>query len=359
MSRVSLLFIAWGKFTWYFLHSVRIRRPWSLAPHTWILLYFRGFLPNKLDLYGLRGKNWKPYLNDRQVLLTPYINGDYGAAINNKLLSSMILRGFATIPETYAVIRDGKIIGAQSEESADLAIIIRRKEKAVLKPTGNNGGKGVMLLEFRGGAYFLNNKVCSSDQVNHELTGSGEFILSEYIRQGEYASSLYPDTVNTIRILTMLHPDSGMPFIAGATQRIGTSRSFPVDNVSSGGLACLIDIQTGRLGKASRVFMERPFRWIERHPESGIQFEGQVIPQWAEICSKTIGLAKTLPMIPYIAWDIALLDDGICIIETNSWSEMSAFQLKEPLTVNPQISRFFEHHRIRKNRNSYFRTEAK
>jgi len=102
----------------------------------------------------------------------------------------------------------------------------------------------------------------------------------------------------------------------------------------------------GTIGRTSNIFIRGGFHWIERHPDTGEQFEGRIIPRWKEVCDEATRLARLLPMIPYIAWDIALLESGICIIETNSWSDLSVFQLESPLTRDPKIRRFFEHHQI-------------
>ncbi len=359
MKRITLFFRAWIRFTWYFLHSMRIYKPWSLSPRTWIRLYFRGFLPNRLEFYRFNENNWKYYISDRQTFLTSSINGDYGIIIDNKLLSSLVLRNVAPIPDTWAVIRDRNFSVAKTGKQHDLKSLIRESGKAILKPTDKNGGKGIILLEFKNGVYFRDNQVTDGDQLDTLLPESGEFILTEYIQQGKYAADLYPDTVNTIRMLTMLDPDSRIPFIASATQRVGTSDSFPVDNVSSGGLVCPIDMRTGRIGKATKLFMRKSFCWINNHPETGVWFEGQVIPRWEEICSEIIRLAKLFPMIPYIAWDIALLDNSIYVIETNRWSDLCGFQLEQPLTANPKIRRFFEHHQIFNKKIPPYDAEAK
>lgn len=346
MKRTILLLKIWIKFTWYFLHAIKNRKPWSLSPHTWIRLYCRGFLPNKLEIYRFNENNWKYFISDRQTFLTSSINGDYGIIFDNKLLSSLVLRNVAPVPDTFAVIWDRNVSVAKTGKNHDLKSLVRESGKAILKPTDKNGGKGINLLEFKNGVYLRNSKVIDGEQLDTLLPESGEFLLTEYIQQGKWAANLYPDTVNTVRIVTMLDPDSRIPFIAGATQRVGTSDSFPVDNTSSGGLACLIDLQSGCLQKASRLYMERPFRWIERHPDNGKRLEGQFIPRWKEICLEIIQLAHLFPMIPYIAWDIALLECGICIIETNSWADLTVYQVERPLAADPKVRRFFEHHQI-------------
>ncbi len=322
----------WTEFTYYFLHSIRIRRPWCFSPLTWIKLYLRGFLPLQFDLYNLREKrDWRIHLNQRQILATRYIDGIYGELLDNKLLSSYLLEGMASIPRILAVILDNQIYLPGQGRTKDLKSIIRDNGRVILKPVDKNGGKGIYLLEYSDGVYLKNRQVIAEQECKDLISPGGQFLLSEYVQQGSYARSLYPDTVNTIRVITMLDPDLSRPFIAGAVQRAGTSNSFPVDNVSSGGLACRIDIVSGRLGKASRIFMDRNLNWIEEHPESGVRFEEMVIPGWDEICAQVIELSAHLPLTPYIAWDIALLDDGICVIESNSWSDLMAYEIEEPL----------------------------
>jgi len=347
LSRSTIKLKVWTEFTHYFLHSVRIRRPWAFSPATWVRLYLRGFLPIQMELYGLKSKrDWGIHLNERQILSTRYIDYPYNEILDDKILSSTLLKGITRVPKTLAIIVDRHIVFPEQGGMEKLAPIIKSTRKAILKPHASNGGKGIAVLECRDGTIFKNNEVVSRDKLEELLPHRGMFLISEYLCQGAYAERLYPETLNTLRIITMLDPDLKHPFIAGSVQRIGTAESFPVDNVSSGGLACRIDLQTGRLGKASRIFMDRTLRWTERHPESDVRFEDTVIPNWERVCGEVLDLAARLPHLPYIAWDIAALDDGICVIETNSWSDLMAYEIEEPLKRNPDILKFFKYHHV-------------
>lgn len=347
LARSSVKFKVWAEFTHYFLHSIRVRKPWAFSPATWARLYLGGFLPIQMDLYGLKSKrNWGLYLNEREILATRYIDSPHNKLLDDKILSSILLSGIAVMPEILAIIVNRKIVYPSRGGLEDLGSIIRENRKVILKPHSSNGGKGIHLLEYRDGLFLKNRKEVSEDHLWDLVPNQGTFLLSRYLRQGVYADRLYTETLNTLRIITMLDPDLKHPFIAGATQRIGTPESFPVDNVSSGGLACRIDLLTGRLGKASKVFMDRNLNWMERHPVSGVRFEDTVIPNWDRVCGEVLDLAARLPHLPYIAWDIAALDDGICVIETNSWSDLMAYEIEEPLKKNPAILNFFRHHNV-------------
>jgi len=340
MRRTLDLARAWIKFSWFFLYSVYLRRPWSLPPHTWIWLYFRGFMPNKARMYKFKEHDCRMYISDRGIFLTSKIDGSYGPIIDDKYMSALLLQPIVRIPRTLAYIRNREI--QQPRQDQDLADLVRQHGKTILKPTDGNCGRGIAVLEFLEGRFLKNNKPVDEDKLEACLPPRGTFLLSEYVKQREFASRLYPDTVNTMRLITMIDPDTGIPFLAGGVLKAGTSKSYPVDNHASGGVCCLIDIATGRLGRMKRL----PFNWLEAHPDTGIKMEGMIIPDWEDIKSELLKISGILSPIPYIAWDIALLDSGICVIETNSWSELSMLQLNTPLCANPAIHRFFYHHRI-------------
>jgi hypothetical protein len=146
---------------------------------------------------------------------------------------------------------------------------------------------------------------------------------------------------------TMLDPDTQTPFLAGAVMRIGCDKSAPVDNVSCGGLVCNIEPETGRLSKAIAGYsLDGPARRIGRHPDTGVFFEDQVIPDWESLREQTLVVAAKLPMLPFIAWDMAILDEGISIIEANSRPHLGSIQMARPLLADPRARKFFEHHGV-------------
>jgi hypothetical protein len=259
------------------------------------------------------------------------------------------MRKFVRVPQNFILIRNNKQVWLDEapEEVRDLFQLIKQQEKVVLKSVNANGGKGVRVLEFRDGCYLQNGQPIKKDAIRRSFLKSEDIIVSEYVRQGAFASKLYPETVNTIRALTMMDTESQTPFIGGAVLRIGCARSVPVDNFSSGGMYCNIELKTGRLGKAvTGSHGDNHSKYLDRHPETEIIFEDQIIPDWKRICEEVLALAAKFPMLPYIAWDIAICDGGITIIEGNRWSEIICFQTNRPLLTDPRVRRFFKHHNI-------------
>jgi len=313
------------------------------------LLGLRGFFPEKHAFYRFDIHDRRLYINDIQMLRSSLINRRYRTILDNKLLFEKIVGRYATVPESFVLIRDAKPfwLGASAEKRCTLPDLVREKRVVIAKPVFGSGGNGIQLLQFRDGCFRRNGAQIDPSDLSWKSLGAGDMLVSEYIHQGSFAAGLYSGSVNTIRMLTMQDPDTQLPFFAGAIMRIGCDRSAPVDNVSRGGLFCNIEPESGKLSKAVAGFhLDGPARRIEHHPDSGVRFEEQVIPHWHNILEQTVALAVKLPMLPYIAWDLAILDHGIVVIEANSWSELASIQMGRPLLADPRVRRFLEHHDV-------------
>ena len=70
-------------------------------------------------------------------------------------------------------------------------------------------------------------------------------IVEELVIQHPDMSRLYPLSVNTLRIITLVAPD-GKPHCVYAVYKMGNEGKF-VDNMENSGLACPIDQKTGKI----------------------------------------------------------------------------------------------------------------
>jgi len=277
------------------------------------------------------------------------IDGRHGIILHDKVLFELIMRHWVKVPHNFAFIHKGKLtwLDNDSVNDSDLTGLIRQQGKIILKPVDSVGGKDVKILEYKDNDYYQNDRIIDEGVLPKIFFKSGNVVISEFAHQGQFTSSLYPKTVNTVRMLTMLDPETQLPFIGAAILRIGCAQSIPVDNISAGGISCNIDLTTGRLGKGiMNMVSEKPLRRIERHPETNAPLEGQTIPNWSGICQEMLDLAAKFPILPYVAWDIALLDEGIVVIEGNRWSGLNVFQHSKPMLADERIQRFFRYHRI-------------
>lgn len=308
-----------------------------------------GFFPSKDELYRFTRYDRALYVTDQQMLMTAYINGQHAIVLNDKVLFAHAVGPFVHVPKNFAFVDKRCLISLVPEikDWSDIKALLIREKLLIVKPICGLGGKGIQLLHYDGRDFLSNGRKRPWREMINELSTAGDVIICEYIRQGEFANRLYPHTVNTIRMLSMRHPESNTSFIAAAAFRIGCSRSLPVDNLSAGGLVCDIDMASGRLGKAATgFFCYGRFHWLEMHPDTGLRMEGLVIVGWDRFCRKIEEVANQFPYLPYIAWDVALGYDEIVVIEGNAWTDVSIFQIYRPLLLNDRIGAFLKYYHI-------------
>lgn len=53
------------------------------------------------------------------------------------------------------------------------------------------------------------------------------------------------------------------------------------------------------------------------HPDTQQRISGYRLPHWNAVCKLLLDGQASLPQIPTLGWDIAICDDGPCIVETN------------------------------------------
>ena len=138
-------------------------------------------------------------------------------------------------------------------------------------------------------------------------------LLEEIIVQHESLSAFCPDTVNTVRINTLLDAHNFVHILAtsGRFGRVGKV----IDNFNGGGCSVVIDPKAGTIiSDAVTELHER----MTKHPDTGKTFRGFQYPSWEEICSSVIKMAKIIPQLHRVAWDIAINDKGeVVLVEAN------------------------------------------
>jgi hypothetical protein len=146
-------------------------------------------------------------------------------------------------------------------------------------------------------------------------------------------------------VITFRDVDTGEPFVAFASHRFGTDRSRPVDNFGAGGLSAGIDLATGVLDRGlSRVRSadgrRNEIRWIDEHPDSGARITGTKIPHWEQVLDGVLHAAAALPGSRYVAWDLAVTQDGVSVIEGNNRGDVLV-QLHGPLLLDERTRKVF------------------
>lgn len=177
------------------------------------------------------------------------------------------------------------------------------------------GGEGAFRIRDQEIIFADGSSAASSRDTLGEIfrTAKQNYLLQEIARQAKSLAALNPSSLNTIRCLTYLDR-RGNAHVMGATLRLGAG-TMVVDNASSGGMFCGIDINRGCLFATAINKAEELFT---RHPTTGIVFEDYALPELESVfrmctqCHEAIGHPMT------VGWDVATTPDGPMLLEGNT-----------------------------------------
>ncbi len=138
------------------------------------------------------------------------------------------------------------------------------------------------------------------------------FLLEEHLTQHPALAALNASSVNTVRMWTVLTP-SGWQTI-GAYLRVGR-RGAQVDNNASGGIACPVDVRTGRVIDA--FLPASPRESVPQHPDSGAALLGFQVPDWEAALQRAGDAVAAFPHMRIAGLDMAFTPEGPALIELN------------------------------------------
>ena len=178
--------------------------------------------------------------------------------------------------------------------------LAKAHKEFLVKPLKDSMGRGVHLAST--GA--LNRK----STMERLLAEDGSFIAEERIVQHEHMAAVNASSVNTVRVPTF--NDNGKCVVHSPFVKFGRGGSL-VDNAGQGGVYCSVDAKTGAImGPA----VDEAGNTYERHPQSGIVFEGYQLPCWENALALAQQVFDKVPGARYIGWDFACTESGEWVI---------------------------------------------
>ena len=191
------------------------------------------------------------------------------------------------------------------EEAVD---ICSYKTEVIVKPSIES--KGARNIS------FISDQKDDKKEYRHDLeqiliSKKKDYVVQEILTQHEKLAALNPDSINSVRVLSLLW--DGDVHILGALVRIGT-KGIRVDNPHfSDGLSCVLT----KDGKMNRFAYDR--RW-NPHTElpNGIVLEKYEVPYFGNLIEKAKQLHYKVPHSHLVGWDLTVSEEGEPIlIEAN------------------------------------------
>lgn len=184
-----------------------------------------------------------------------------------------------------------------------MRIIKSYDELVVKQATDTNSGDNISFI----GKNEIYSEFCGATK-----SITGDIVVQKVFKQHSVLNQLYPNSVNSIRIITLRNEDNIK--IYSCAYRVGTGKSR-VDNGGQGGLIGGIDTY-GNLKDVAYSY-KTGTKYYE-HPDTGIKFNSVTYPSYSQACEMAKRLHFMLPSFRLISWDIAIDQSGNpVLIEAN------------------------------------------
>ncbi len=253
--------------------------------------------PEQRDTYITRGRN--------NEIVAKYNDKAYFHIFENKNEFNELFKDY--IKRDWVDVKD--------TPKENVIAFMQKHPVFMAKPVDGGCGHGIEKID--------TSQYSSLDEVYDKLVqGNNNFELEEVIKQHPAVSAIYPDAINTVRVVTILK--DGIPHVICAYFRIGNGKF--VDNFNSGGMVAPVNEITGEVMDRA---IDKKKNLYETHPQTGAKIKGFKFPDWdkaIEMCKKA---AKVVPQMGYIGWDVCFTPDGPIFVEGNEFPGHDIYQLPE------------------------------
>ncbi len=209
-----------------------------------------------------------------------------------------------------------------------------------VKPRQGNGGHNSERWDYLGDGRYRNS---AGDTVTREVLAARlkhqsftqDFVVQPRLENHPALADVSNGALVTSRILTCRN-EAGDYEATNAAFRMAIGGNSVVDNFHQGGLATAVDMATGEIGQASDMGVRPGVGWREVHPVSGARFAGRHLPLWKESIELACKAHAAFPQHVVVGWDVAMLADGVSIIEGNAKPDLDIHQRVERRPLGDQ-----------------------
>lgn len=240
----------------------------------------------------------------------------YQILVRDKYIFSSYLAkaiGPHAVPTTLAVIENERVTIEEDKKILSISEYFQSDKRVICKIIDGECADSVLLLTVKGNEIVNGNAPITIDELTQIFCGK-RYLVQEVVKQHADIDRINPYCVNTIRIIT-IRGRSGKINVLAASIRIGARSDSFVDNRAAGGMAVGIH-EDGTLMKYGFQHAELGGR-NEKHPVTGVVFEGYQLPYWDEVVNLVKNAHKCIMGLQSIGWDVAITPNGPVLIEGN------------------------------------------
>lgn len=193
---------------------------------------------------------------------------------------------------------------------------VAKHDRFIYKPADDYGGHGIEIYDAT--------KYESIEELFKIIMCNGFCVVEELIVQGKEIAQFHPESVNTVRVVAYRASEEET-LIQWCFLRMGMGDSH-TDNMSSGGLAAMIDPKTGIIYTTGRDWLNEIHLC---HPDTGVQLVGFQLPEWDKLLALLKELSNVIPEVRFVGWDFAYSVKGWTFVEGNARPQCVSAQITE------------------------------
>ena len=268
--------------------------------------YMAGYVDYEVfDFYNLTKEQ-------RETIITRGINNRFVSILNDKTVAN-ILDNKVLFNERFNDFLGREWINLNSASQEEFEGFIKDKTYIIVKPVDQACGRNIEKINVE--------KISDTKTLYDSLIQKEQFLVEECIVQHPKMSEIYPNAVNTLRIVTVTR--NGKVNIMFRSIRMGNAENV-VDNFNHGGLFTTID----KDGIIKKPAVDKKGSIYTNHPFTNANIVGFEIPLFNDALNYVETMASKIPEVGYIGWDIAITEKGPVVVEANPFPGHDIYQSK-------------------------------
>ncbi len=233
-------------------------------------------------------------------------------------------------PRTLALVLGGMVKKASSESTETAASFLSKAPHGhyFCKPNRGRNGIGAFRLTIASDGMMIDEEPSSIVAVSERLS-SEDYVIQEWVAALQHPdiSRFRAGVINTMRLITFDAGDGAKAVAASLRMAISLKS---IDSWTQGGVVAAIDLERGVLKPFG--ILKKGWKIVDTHPGSGIPFRDQAIPHFQTAVRQACRMHSQLAGPRSLGWDIGLLEDGPCFLESNApWDVLMSAQFNPDL----------------------------
>lgn len=247
----------------------------------------------------------------RKTFVTRGVNNNYIKTMNNSLYYDWFNNKIKFNEKFNKFLkRDYIYLRSNLEQFQDFT---KKHKTIIVKPIDLQCGKDVQKIEITEKTNIKN--------LYMRLVHKKQLLIEDCIKQHRRMEKLFPNSVNTLRIVTC-YKNKKVTVLFRAI-RIGNGKNV-VDNFNHGGMYSVVNEK----GVIYKPAIDKKGNIYEYHPVTNTKIEGFEIPHFEAAMKMVKEAAKVIPEVGLVGWDIAITHKGPVMVEGNQLPGYDIYQSK-------------------------------